>query len=109
MSKAYLYDGDASRLMFRQPAYYPEKQIELISGVHVQALDVNKRVVQLDDGSQLDFDQLVLATDARNRELAIAGGEYANVAQLRTLRHAEPKALLAEGVGRMPVYHGLDD
>ena len=72
-------------------------------GVAAQSLDLGARQVGLSDGSQLDFDGLVIATGSRPR--TIAGTErLAGVHALRTLDDAiAVRAALTAGISRLVV------
>lgn len=69
LSKAYLI-GDLAldRLYLRPPAFYAEKGIALRLGETVQAIDVDRGELRLDDGG-LAYDHLILATGAAPRRL----------------------------------------
>ena len=66
-------------------AFYDKERIALRLGVEVTALDLQAGTVTLSDGGVIEFDRLVLATGARPRLPAIAGGDADGVL---TLRHA---------------------
>ncbi|MCZ8180972.1 MAG: FAD-dependent oxidoreductase [Rhizobium sp.] len=77
LSKKYLL-GEMSfdRLLFRQEAWYAENDIEIRLSTPVEAIDREKRVVPLFDGSEISYGTLALATGATPRRLpgAIGGG-----------------------------------
>jgi 3-phenylpropionate/trans-cinnamate dioxygenase ferredoxin reductase subunit len=83
LSKEQLVAGGEPQLM-RPAEFWSEKTIELLSGVRAVAIDREARSVELDDGRSLEYEHLVLATGARNRELAGAPGAFA----LRTLEES---------------------
>jgi 3-phenylpropionate/trans-cinnamate dioxygenase ferredoxin reductase subunit len=89
LSKAYLKDGDASRLSLRPAAFYEAGGIELLSGAHVDRIDRAAHAVNLSDGRSFHWDKLVLATGSRNRKLPIWGVELDGVVELRTLDDAQ--------------------
>lgn len=74
-----------------RPEGYPENEL----GVHVLAgrtatrLDSDRRHLVLDDGAELIFDRLILATGARAVGLAIPGADLAGVFALRSLEDLE--------------------
>jgi 3-phenylpropionate/trans-cinnamate dioxygenase ferredoxin reductase subunit len=92
LSKAYLTgrDDDAA-LMLRAPGFYADHAITLRLGETATAIDRAARQVRLASGAALAYDQLVLATGARHRGLAVAGIAQDGVVALRTL--AEARAL----------------
>ncbi len=62
--------------------------IELIDGTAVLAIDRRARNVRLSNGAGLRYDDLVLATGARNRTLACEGCELPGIYHLRTMEEA---------------------
>ena len=77
-------------------------RVELLLGARAAALDCARRVVTLDDGHALGYEQLLIATGSRPRRLALLDG-FANVHTLRTLEDARAlRAALAEG-GRLVI------
>lgn len=87
LSKAYLKgELTADRLYLKPAAYYEQHNIALRLGVGATAVDRTARQVLLSDGSQLHYDQLVLATGSAPRCLdAQQGGLLQGVQTLRTL------------------------
>ena len=73
---------------FRPAAWYAEHDVELLLGRRASALDVAARCVTLEDGEQLGYDDLIVATGARPRRLPMFAGRP-NVHVLRTLADAE--------------------
>ena len=64
---------------------YQELDIELRLGQRVAALDRAAGRLRLEDGNEVPYDVLVLATGARPRELPIPGGEAAPIRYLRSI------------------------
>lgn len=75
-------------LAIRTSAYLAEREIKVLHGVGAAALDVASRTITLDDGSDVAYEHLVLATGSRNRSLPIPGVDLAGVHSLRTLDDA---------------------
>ena len=69
---------------FRPPEWYAERDVELLLGRRAAHLDVGGRRVGLEDGSELAYDELIVATGARPRRLPMFAGRP-NVHVLRTL------------------------
>lgn len=100
LSKAFLQDqASQSDLLLRDPAFYREKGIRLLSGVRVAdlrltdaATGAGEAVTQ--DGDVLTFDRLALTTGGRPRLLPVEGRELAGIHLLRTVDQAQ--ALRAE-------------
>jgi len=75
---------DAERIRHHTPDAHDALDLEFRLGRRATGLDVASRVVALDDGTELGFDGLVIATGAATRPLAGTEG-MANVWMLRTL------------------------
>jgi 3-phenylpropionate/trans-cinnamate dioxygenase ferredoxin reductase subunit len=81
--------GDPS---FRPASWYAEHGVELLLGRRAAGLDVARRRVRLEDGEELGYDDLIVATGSRPRRLPALAGRP-NVHVLRTL--ADARALRA--------------
>ncbi len=89
LSKDFLFHAtDSEMLPLRGEGFYRENQIELRYNARVRTLLPADRSVLFEDGSQLDYSQLVIATGTRARELNIPGSQLTGVHQLRTLDDA---------------------
>jgi 3-phenylpropionate/trans-cinnamate dioxygenase ferredoxin reductase component len=95
LSKAYMKDGAAERLLLRPAAFYETHRIDYRSGTRVMAIDRATARVETDGGEAIAYDRLILATGARNAVPPIEGVGTAGVAGLRTLADA---ALLRDRV-----------
>lgn len=86
LSKDYLA-GTAPEewIPLRSPQFYAAAGIDLISGEEVTAVDPIKRSVHLENGRQLSYGALLLATGAEPRRLPVPGGDLAHVHYLRSL------------------------
>ncbi len=72
---------------FKPEGWYADNDVELILGRRATRLDTKRRRLELDDGSEVLYDQLVIATGAAARRLPPLEG-YSNVHYLRTLDDA---------------------
>ncbi|MEV4051532.1 FAD-dependent oxidoreductase [Amycolatopsis sp. NPDC049688] len=89
LSKAYLAGtAGLEQLHLRGEDFFAEKDIELVSG-RVAEIDRAASKVRLDDGRELGYDFLVLATGARNRTLPVPGADLPGVLTLRTRDDAD--------------------
>lgn len=85
LSKDYMGGGlTEAELPIRTEEYYRDQDIWLRTGTPATAIDRGSRQVLLATGERLPYEQLVLATGARNRMLDFDGAEPANVHYLRT-------------------------
>jgi 3-phenylpropionate/trans-cinnamate dioxygenase ferredoxin reductase component len=86
LSKA-LLTGETTedRLVLRGRDLLAKRNIELVTGVRVEAIDRPGRRLQLSDGRDLAYRGLALATGGRARTLPIPGAELDGVVTLRTI------------------------
>ncbi|ACA16734.1 FAD-dependent pyridine nucleotide-disulphide oxidoreductase [Methylobacterium sp. 4-46] len=104
LSKAYLAGKtDAEGLQLRPPAYYAEHGIRVRAGERVSAIDRSARQVLLASGEAVAYEQLVLATGARNRPLPVPGAELPGLFQLRSLAEADALRAALPGIARVAV------
>lgn len=89
LSKAYLKDGDPSRLSLRPASFYDQNGIVRVPGTSVTRIDRGARAVETETGARFSYDHLVLAMGARNAVPPIAGLDLTGVFALRTLADAE--------------------
>jgi NADPH-dependent 2,4-dienoyl-CoA reductase/sulfur reductase-like enzyme len=88
LSKDHLAGGlSDDDVAFRPLDWYADNRVELIIGRQASGLDAKRRRVELDDGTELFYDDLVVATGAGARRLSALEG-YTNVHYLRTLADA---------------------
>jgi 3-phenylpropionate/trans-cinnamate dioxygenase ferredoxin reductase component len=94
LSKKYLSDAlPVEQILIRAAAWYEEQKVTLRLGRRVLRIDRAAQQVELDDGSQLGYGQLVLLTGARPRRLpAELGGELQGVLVMRSLADADAMA-----------------
>jgi 3-phenylpropionate/trans-cinnamate dioxygenase ferredoxin reductase subunit len=85
LSKGYLLGKDARDSAFVHPAsWYDENNVDLRTGVTVDAIDRAGREVRFDDGT-VTYDKLLLATGASPRRLSVPGADLEGVRYLRRL------------------------
>jgi len=65
------------------PEKLGEQQVEFLPGRSAASIDRGSRAVQLDDGTKLGFDRLIITTGARPRRLELPGEREAPVFYLR--------------------------
>jgi 3-phenylpropionate/trans-cinnamate dioxygenase ferredoxin reductase subunit len=90
LSKDYLR-GEAARdtIYVHGERFYAEHDIELRLGRTATGLDPSGGRVRLDDGEQLRYDRLLLATGAEPRRLPIPGEALDGVLYLRSVRDSD--------------------
>ncbi|MDT0576147.1 FAD-dependent oxidoreductase [Croceicoccus sp. F390] len=85
LSKEYLArEKSFDRLYIRPPSFWPDKDIDLLLGREVTALDPAEKRVTLGDGATMTYRHLVWAAGGDARRLACAGGDLAGVHSVRT-------------------------
>lgn len=96
LSKAYLHEAgfDHARLHVLPAQVWDGNRITRILGTEAEAIDRAAQCVRLGDGRMLPYGQLVLATGALPRRLAVPGASMPGVHVLRSLPDAT--ALRAE-------------
>jgi 3-phenylpropionate/trans-cinnamate dioxygenase ferredoxin reductase subunit len=90
LSKDYLR-GEAGRdkVYVHSASFYADRDIELRLGRAAVSLDTASREVELDDGSRIAYDRLLLATGAEPRRLPIPGADLGGVLYLRSVEDSD--------------------
>ncbi len=90
LSKRYL-QGALSRdgVFLRPMEFYEENHVELRTGRKATGLDSNAKVLSLDDGGQLQYEKLLLATGGSPRRLPLPGAELPGIHYVRTLEDSD--------------------
>ena len=83
--------------------FYPEKEIELLTGTAVTALDLAGHSVTLDDDRTPTYDRLLIATGAVPRRPAIEGTDLHGVLTLRTVADSDAIGVALERGGPIAV------
>ena len=90
LSKAYLRGEEPLEKAFvKQASDYDAQSIDLLSGRRAVQLDPVSRRVNLDDGTDLPYGALLLATGSAPRRLDVEGGDLAGIHLLRTAADAD--------------------
>jgi 3-phenylpropionate/trans-cinnamate dioxygenase ferredoxin reductase subunit len=90
LSKAWLKgEANAADLALKPLEFYREHAIDFRPGKRAVELERSARIVRLDDGSEVSYDTLVIATGARAIALPIPGADLKGVMFLRTAADAE--------------------
>jgi len=86
LSKKFLAGAlERDRLLFHPEHFYVEHAVETRLGRRVEEIQRDARRIRLDDGTQLAYDALVLATGSRARPLLVPGADLEGVHTLRTI------------------------
>ncbi|WP_026924039.1 NAD(P)/FAD-dependent oxidoreductase [Glycomyces arizonensis] len=85
MSKSFLIGASPfDDALVHTAEWYREKEIDLRTGTRAIALDTGRHRVGLEDGDEVAYDKLVLATGSTPRRLPVPGAEASGVHYLRT-------------------------
>lgn len=88
LSKQVLLDEEHDQMLsFRAGEWYEENAVELLLGVRAAGLTPSQKLLALSDGSQINYEQLLIATGSRPRRMPMLDG-YSNVSSLRTIEDA---------------------
>jgi NADPH-dependent 2,4-dienoyl-CoA reductase/sulfur reductase-like enzyme len=99
LSKALLHGDDSLAAQLPEPTH----EATALLGVAAVGLDADARRVRLDDGGELPYDGLVIASGSRARRLGDEGGDCAGAREQElTLRTIEDAVLLKERVASRP-------
>ncbi|MDB5690170.1 MAG: FAD-dependent pyridine nucleotide-disulfide oxidoreductase [Sphingomonas bacterium] len=95
LSKDYLSgEKPFERILIRPAAFWTEREIALLLGEQVVAVDAVAHRVELADGSMVGYGTLIWATGGAPRRLSCAGHALAGVHSVRT--RADVDAMMAE-------------
>lgn len=90
LSKDYLSGKSAFEdAVVHSSSWYKKQGVTLRLGVRAVNLDAAAHSVSLDDGSELPYGRLVLATGSQPRHLPIPGADAPNVHMLRTVEDSD--------------------
>jgi NADPH-dependent 2,4-dienoyl-CoA reductase/sulfur reductase-like enzyme len=90
LSKKYLRgEVDLGRVHVEERSYYDENDVDLLMETRATGLDPEARVVTLDNGEELEYERLLLATGGHAFRLPLPGNELENVFTLRTIEDSE--------------------
>jgi 3-phenylpropionate/trans-cinnamate dioxygenase ferredoxin reductase subunit len=90
LSKEYLAGKKKRReLFFRADSYYPRNRVEVLRKHRVTSIDPSHRNITLDDGREILYRSLLLATGGRVRKLEVTGSDLEGIYYLRTLQDCD--------------------
>jgi 3-phenylpropionate/trans-cinnamate dioxygenase ferredoxin reductase subunit len=99
LSKAYLTAAQSREELFvHPPTWYAEQDVTLVTGVRATTVDPAGHTVVTDDGTNVRYTKLLLATGSTPRPLPVPGASLDGLLYLRTIADAERLApRLVEG------------
>ncbi len=90
LSKGVLLGKDQTDVaQLHDQQWYDDNNIELRLGTTVTAIDSAAHTVTLDDGSQLSYSKLLIATGSRVRRIDVPGADLPGVHYLRTVEESQ--------------------
>ncbi|WP_350271291.1 FAD-dependent oxidoreductase [Brevibacterium sp. CBA3109] len=81
--KVMLEDSDPAESALRGADWYPAHDVTTFFGTTVTELDAGKRSITLDNGENLAYGQIILATGSTPRTLDVPGADLGNIHTLR--------------------------
>jgi 3-phenylpropionate/trans-cinnamate dioxygenase ferredoxin reductase component len=94
LSKEYLaQEKPFERIYIRPPAFWAEKDVEMMLSSEVVAIDGTAQIVTLESGQTLPYDHLIWAAGGEPRRLSCPGSDLAGVHAVRT--RADVDAIMA--------------
>jgi len=107
LSKGYLAGREGMDAVILHPAdWYADRGIRLITGVAATSLEPTAHAVELEDGTRLTYDAVLLATGATPRMIPLPGHDLPGVMTLRRLDDSDALASLLRDGGRRLVVIG---
>lgn len=94
------------RLAIRSGDFYDQCGITPMLGQRVASLDTDKHQVQLQDGVQVDYDRLLIASGADPRPVKADGVSLDNIFYMRTQSHIKQQLAALDGARRAVVLGG---
>jgi 3-phenylpropionate/trans-cinnamate dioxygenase ferredoxin reductase component len=100
LTKDYLRgESPREKAQVHPESFYADQAIELMRGRSVTTLDAAGHRITLDDGDELPYDRLLLATGAAPRPIELPGAQLDGVRYLRTLADCDDlRARLRDGL-----------
>jgi len=90
LSKGYLMGKLRQESLFLQDAeFYQQQHVEHLLGRRVQELNTDARTALLDDGQEVEYERLLLATGGRARRPPIPGSDLSGIYCLRTIEDSD--------------------
>src|SRR3982074_59562 len=99
LSKTYLMGREDLKNWYVKPRdWYEANDVELMTGLRVDSIDISAREVTLAGGGTLNYDGLWLATGGRKGRLPLHGADLDGIYQLRTVAECDAiKSVAAPG------------
>ncbi len=107
LSKDYLAgEKPFERILIRPPAFWEERQVRMLLGNRVIAVDPAAHTVMTDDGATIGYGQLIWATGGAPRRLTCSGHDLIGVHGVRTRADVDRMVAELPAVSRVVVIGG---
>jgi 3-phenylpropionate/trans-cinnamate dioxygenase ferredoxin reductase subunit len=85
LSKEMLKASESPVSLLRKKDYYADENINLITGVQVDALNRLAKEIELVGGASIRYEKLIIATGSKPRQLNVPGSHLRGIHMLKTL------------------------
>ena len=107
LSKEYLAGNKPfERILIRQPAFWAEREVAMLTGRRVVAVDAAARTIATADGEVIGYGQLIWAAGGHARRLSCSGQDLAGVHSIRSRADVDRLAGELPDVARVCVVGG---
>ena len=90
LSKEYLRgERPAETALLRPESWYDDHDVDLRLGVRADRLEPAAAVIRLEDGTEVPYGRVLVATGGRNRWIRVPGSDLAGIHYLRTIEEAD--------------------
>lgn len=80
---------DREHVIIKKPEWYGQRNIDLLTGVSAQRLEVSKKTVTLSNGEEYQYGKLLISVGGKTIPFSAPGAELENILYLRTLEDAD--------------------
>ncbi|MEK0326797.1 MAG: FAD-dependent oxidoreductase, partial [Nitrosopumilus sp.] len=77
------------KVFLKDEEFYKQERIEIIRNRRATSVDIHSHLVTFDDGSELEFERLLIATGGSPVRLSIPGNDLPGIYYLRTIEDSE--------------------
>lgn len=105
---SYVLEGSKTidEIVMNEWTWYEENHIRLITGLGAGKIDTERRMVLLEDGQELPYDTLILATGSKPFILPIPGADLEGVVGFRSIKDCEEMQAAAKQYSKAAVIGG---
>ena len=103
LSKSYIESNESEAPLLRSRQFYEDYDVSLKLDSRVTELNPDKKSVMLADGTEINYDKILLATGSSPRALKVPGADLENILSLRSVADADKINRLAEKHDRVVV------